>query len=282
MRYPRHARTSKLCLSLAVAGAVSFVGSAAVASGLPSPPNRVSIHWGSPDGPMHRGWTGPGPVDVFVVLRGQTEPLIGHRIGVRIASDLPCCHRPPNLRPAWRFDPQGCQANRLCVEHRPFLRFIDGLPGEQHLEFFDLSGDSTFVDILIAEVNLPAVQLDPDSAYVLLRLRFDHSHSVEGNVVGGDQCGGVGDQAVVTLARTSWLTTENVEVQWSWGQESAWWEYPGTARTEPRRLQCQCFAELPPLAMEDFRSVDDGIPQCDVPVSTRSATTWGRLKSGYR
>ena len=246
----------------------------------------IDLHWDRPDGPYKRPFR-PEPVDLYVTLRGQREPIVGLQIWLVVTWDI---FRHPGetgggpLPPAWRFDVAGCQAGRLCLQTRQLAPYLSGpltgfTPAE--ISFVQHEEDPGRLRVVMAERYETAAVLPPEGTFTVLRVRFDHTFSVaadSANPVG--TCEGAAEWLHLGITRASYFNPDGVETPLAIGQEFLYWNPPpwvGVAATPLGEL-----ASVP--GFDPWASQGEPfphLPQCDTPVPSRT-TTWGRLKSSYR
>ena len=252
---------------------------------IPNSPT-IDLHWDRPDGPYKRAFR-PEPVDLYVTVRGQREPIVGFQIRFVVTWDFfshPGYSGDKPLPPAWRFDAAGCQAGRLCLQTRQLSPYISGpptgfTPAEiSFVEYEDLPGR---LRVVMAERYESAAVLAPESTYTVLRVRFDHTLSVpadSANPVG--TCGGAAEWLHLGITWATYVNPNGVETHFAIGQEFLYWNPPpwvGVRGSPPGEL-----ASLPGLEpWESHGEPFPHLPSCESPVPSK-ATTWGRLKSNYR
>lgn len=282
--HPRRCRASWLrraALAFAAELALPVQGVAQV----PAHPT-LDLHWNRPDGHYKRNFEGPGPVDIYVTLRGLREPITAHQIWLTVTWDYWGHTGDKPLPDAWRFDPDGCQAGRACMQTGQLSPYLSGPPTSEarELGLVEYDEGTHRLRVGMAEIYGRTAVLDPESTYTVLRLRFDHSFSVAGDsATSAGSCTGAGEWLHIgfnSARRSSYIDVNGVEHPFDMGQEFLYWNAPPWlgARTPPSD-------ELAAEGLPDLFSGRSGsllaLPRCDVPVPAH-ATTWGRLKSNYR
>ena len=130
-----------------------------------------------------QAFQGAGTYRFVISARGLSGSATGHLTVIRIY---------PTLADAWRFDAGGCQTSAHFAASTeefdgacPTLRA--GFPAEGVSFDFDSGTNEARLRL---ELTGDPVVLNSNSRYLLWRIAFDHSQSVEGPPGSGAECGG--------------------------------------------------------------------------------------------
>ena len=132
---------------------------------------------------------------------------------------------------------------------------------------------------VLAEVYRDPFVGDPAATYTLLRLRFDHTFTVNDTIAPPGWCADRNRTIYLAITRASWLDVNQVEHPFPYGREFVIWNPDGTSQGRDV-VACNPADETPSL-LAGTLSPASTLPECDVPVPAERAT-WGRLKSAYR
>jgi len=216
----------------------------------------VSLAWNTcTPGVFNRAISADNNNQIMASVTGHSQPHLGYQVFVALGSG-----NAGAIRDAWRFDAPGCQGSSfIAINHLAPASVVKTCPTFQgalaSLQIKDYSFDAVTGKARAVLANTyPAgnnTQINPAARYFLAGFQFDHSFSVAGPTTPGVDCGGVEVGVCAHLTRTSWLTLENVEVQWAWGQE--------------------------------FLTANDPANGTGCPGATPAAsTTWGNIKHQYK
>jgi hypothetical protein len=243
----------------------------------------MSIGWDRPNGPAAKDFTS-GPVDVYIAIQGLTAPVRAMQVHVRITTNYYCGWEPP-VPDAWSFAEGGCQSGRACFEPGDFGELRQFANGGGPMRLVDLSRDplSGRERFVLAEVYRDLFVPQPGETYTFLRLRFDHSFSVEGTSAPPGFCADQNEPMFLVLDGASWLDEFDNEIQFArpypgeyviWNPDAPWFSRDRTA--------CAGSDGAPSLFSGGALIAGGQVPPlCEVPVPVVRAT-WGGLKSAYR
>ncbi len=243
---------------------------------------RIRIHWDSPDGPIDKPFTA-GPVDVFVSLSEQSEPIQYVQLVLRITDQWPCTipGQRDSIPDAWRFDADGCQAGRLCMRSGFLLPWLPVPPAPGQLAVRRIERDPATGRVWLTFIEgYPApVPMDPTRAYPLLRVRFDHLASTNDSTAGPGGCANRNRTMSVIVARATYAGADGVEYWFHLAGEVLTWNPTSFAGTPPGESLCNPLSSPAPVGSASAAASD--VAECDQPVSA-AVSSWGRLKAAYR
>ena len=254
---------------------------AAVCVAPPAAHAAPSMHlgWDRPGGPADKDFTA-GPVDLYVTVQGLTAPMKAMQVFIRVTPRT--CPWDTDLVPdAWSFATGGCQAGRACFEPGNFGELATGPIGPMRIT--DLSSDPLggLERAVLAEVYEDPFVPDPGQTYTVLRLRFDHSFSVDDTVASPGHCAGERRTMRLLVEGGSWFDTDRVEHPFALSQDLVWWDQPDGVGFTANRVHCSRSDDPPASLLSGGAFLASTLPPCEVPVPAVHST-WGRLKSAYR
>lgn len=249
------------CTPFVLAG---FVESATPVEAAPS----IWFQWdrsdAAPPGPSNLDWDGPTTIHGALVGTG----FIGTVRGLSV--DLLLRSREPNYPDAWRFDPSGCQADRLGVRFGTTARGRSPMLGPRattiHTVTYQADPYTPRVRLAL-EALFDGLVVHPETTYVLAELDFDLTSAVAGPSM-DDRCGCANQILELVVVRSTFLNQDGEELPMGidpWCR--SWNDFNNslTCHTDECSDPADC---VPPTS-------------CTLPVPARAAT-WGSLKDAYR
>jgi hypothetical protein len=199
----------------------------------------LSMNWGSCTGPTHQANTGAHSYSLYISVTGIDRPHQAYEVwlGFTTARD--------STPDAWVFDPGGCHSQSLAtVAIAPGPADRKACPpldaGKSKLKFTTVrlrptAPYGTMQCIVANTYPVGVTEFDPRQRYLLARIDFDHSASVEGAARSDTTCGGF-EQKILFRAqpdRCNYLTTDGVTLPLECGNGAVLASFGGTPEPAP-------------------------------------------------
>ena len=195
----------------------------------------ISMNWGSCTGPTHQANTGAHAYSLYVSVTGIDGPHRAYEVWLGFATEQ---DKTPE---AWVFDPAGCHSQDLVnvvVAPEAALRktcpAFNGGKSKLSLSKVRLRPTPPYgtMQLLLADAYPDGVTTyDPKQRYLLARIDFDHTASVEGAAVADTSCGGF-EQKILFRAqadRCNYQAMDGTIVQFDSGNGSVLASFGGPA-----------------------------------------------------
>jgi len=227
----------------------------------------VVMHWQTCSSNAQNRNMGSGPVDeVVVTVTGLSGTVRGIGAALRLQTLFAV------LPPAWRFDPDGCEAGHFQASSTPTGPGCPALLGAHafFISRFDhdavtMRGHASYYGVFDPFVANPA------TTYTLARFTFDHSNAIAGFGTTAEACGCLDRPLCLLLDDVSYVDDAGAQIPIA-QLNSLSWNDPSNS------LGCGgvwCdLGNCPPPPTDST---------CVVPVPTAANTrSWGSLKASYR
>lgn len=209
----------------------------------------ASVHWDSCGSyQINKDFSGPDIYRQVVRGYGFQEPITGYTIRLHLQASNVYNYPSRPLPDAWRFDPNGCQGNRLIAgAGGGGCPILGSGPRLNDVTFEESFGALDIILSVSHDLFVPS----PETVYSLWVLNYDHSYSVAGPQEPGFACGDADAQVCFVIEDGDWYDAQSnphpIRFECCWG--ISWQEEPGLG----------CFADLPV-----------------------EPSTWGAIKSAYK
>jgi len=197
------------------------------------------LNWGSCTGPAHQANTGAHSYSLYVSVTGIDRPHQAYEVwlGFSTAGDT--------TPDAWEFDPTGCQSPSLAsVTIEPGPADHKACPplngGKSKLKFTTVRLRPTApygtMQCIVADTYPTGVmEFDPKQRYLIARIDFDHSASVEGAALADTTCGGF-EQKILFRAqpdRCNYLAMDGTTLPFESGNGAVLASFGGSPEPAP-------------------------------------------------
>jgi hypothetical protein len=229
----------------------------------------ISLHWQDCASVAVNRNAGSGPIDrIVVTLKGASGPIQAVQVQLSLGAGFAV------LPPAWRFDPDGCQAGGLTIKQTaggPACPVLLGtnvrtISGFDYSPYFIPRGRAyyfTAFDPIVA---------DPGTTYTIAQFEFDHTTAISGFGTEPGACGCLDRPLCISAASASYLDAGGNEIPFQFAQDILTWNDPANS-LHCGGIWCD-LGECPPPGIDSTCVV-----QAPTPANARS---WGSVKATYR